>query len=544
MINYNNLSIKKKLALVFLAISLSMMIFGSYLELELNIVRGGISSFQKKALPSVILINDICNDVNNMRRTQYAILTFKDTDKVNYYINYIEQFTEQIEHNFKSYAADISIDKSEMHYNSAVDAWNNYKKAQDKFSREVANYNFEQARSVLSASLDDYKMLASDLQALRQLEIKNIKDGGNAMLKTTHEIALGALFGIAILACFMLLMNITLNRFICLPLKQVMYLVNATAEGNLSCKFSAKAFGSDEFGSLADAGLKMQSQLRAIVEEVMLGVQHLKKAIEDLSSVAHKSTLGMKLQQDEIAMVATAIEQVKANVAQVAASTQHASDVSVSACNEAQLGCKDINQNMTLIHNVSGAVQRTGVLVQDLEQQSSNISVVVDVISDLARQTNLLALNAAIEAARAGEQGRGFAVVADSVRILAGRTQESANQIIGIISNLQHSAVEATKATEESCSMIAQCVEYGQLTADKIVSIEESISKIAEMGISIAAACGEQDNVIDEVGRNIENINLSSVTVVDESGLSVASCDELHQLALKLTTTMERFSVT
>ncbi len=57
------------------------------------------------------------------------------------------------------------------------------------------------------------------------------------------------------------------------------------------------------------------------------------------------------------------------------------------------------------IQNVAQIIGEAGDNVSDLEQQSNQVNVIVDVIRDIADQTNLLALNAAIEAARQVNQG-------------------------------------------------------------------------------------------------------------------------------------------
>ncbi|QEY63084.1 PAS domain-containing protein [Metapseudomonas lalkuanensis] len=72
---------------------------------------------------------------------------------------------------------------------------------------------------------------------------------------------------------------------------------------------------------------------------------------------------------------------------------------------------------------------------EQVKDNLSKLTNIVDSIQGIASQTNLLALNAAIEAARAGDAGRGFAVVADEVRKLASRTSEATRKAADMLSN-------------------------------------------------------------------------------------------------------------
>lgn len=538
---YKNLSIGKKIAVVFAVIAAVNVVFGVFLSSELRGVRDRVLNFTDSTLPSVLSVETLLYDVSYVRRAQFALLMVNDAADLQARRSRIQQNIQKVDNAFHAYEATVGDEYERQVFNRARQEWQRYLSSVNVVDQLLIQGDLEQAKAQLFQSNPIYGELEKAVNGLVEVNLGFVKENRSSLLGSVSMVTTFAMVSIGVLLVFMVVMTWFLTRQICLPLQAVVAQANAIAAGDLTHQLERQHIGRDELGMLAKASLKMQDNLRGLIEEVVAAVTQLGAAIDEVSAVSEQSAKGIQSQQQEISLVATAMTQMKATVADVAGNTEHTSESASAANTLARKGNQDVQRSLVAITRVAEEIEQAGTLVAELERESAQINVVVDVIRSIADQTNLLALNAAIEAARAGEQGRGFAVVADEVRTLAGRTQASTGEIVAIIETLQSRANQAKEVTGLSCEMIRQCVAQSEQTGTGIQQIEEAVAQIADMAIQIASACGEQDAVSDELGRNVERINESANEVALGADHTARACLELSQLAVGLKQTIGRF---
>jgi methyl-accepting chemotaxis protein len=309
----------------------------------------------------------------------------------------------------------------------------------------------------------------------------------------------------------------------------------AEGEGDLTKRLSEN--GSIEIAAVGNGFNSFVGKIHGAVAQVNDSASRIAASSEQLLQIADTNSNDIARQTEETQQMATAITEMTATVQEVARSASEAADAASHADSESQAGAEVVNQTIASIGDLVSEVEAAVSVISNLESESENIGMVLDVIRNIADQTNLLALNAAIEAARAGEQGRGFAVVADEVRSLASRTQESTQEIQQMMERLQNGTSEAVRVMNSSQEKTRETVEKAQLAGESLESIKASVSTIHAMNTQIASAAEEQGVVANEINQNVVNIaDISQKTAqgsthsAEASRTLAALGDEMHGL--------------
>lgn len=341
----------------------------------------------------------------------------------------------------------------------------------------------------------------------------------NAMLQGLVTIAL----------CVLLLVT---NYYLLLPLKRIRQYSQAIYVNPLAQY--AMTSSMNEVGSAELANYMMQSRLRTVIGRVEDSIDLLSHFMQATQESIEETTQGIKQQNLESDMLASAATQMSTTVHQIAENTAQTSEATQSTAQLANTGKVIVGDMIEGIKELVGEVEHASDSSEELKVKAAEVEQIVNIINSIAEQTNLLALNAAIEAARAGDHGRGFSVVADEVRGLAQRTQESTGEIGSTIDAIQKQ-VSMTVDIMARCNQHAHAnIERAENTGRSFDDVDEAMINITDRSTQVATASEEQSAVAEEISQNIFNIREAARNNSEISKQMMDSSEELANLIVDL----------
>jgi methyl-accepting chemotaxis protein len=233
------------------------------------------------------------------------------------------------------------------------------------------------------------------------------------------------------------------------------------------------------------------------------------------------------------------------DIAEVAAATSEARQLSEAAVSKLQTGNETISVSMAQFSQMIALIESLGTHITGFAAAMEQVKRVSQSIDTIARTTNMLALNAAIEAEKAGAAGQTFAVVAAEVKKLALDTRTAAVEITGTVNSLSDEAskfvgqiedgVATSGAAQEHFAGLQQLVqgvsdivgkvgEHNREIADSTAAIHKGLIDSQKLRDDVAVANGEMFEAVASAHRQISDLEMQANRMFDHivhSGLSL-----------------------
>lgn len=394
-------------------------------------------------------------------------------------------------------------------------------------------------QSILSESQVNSSIVAIDkLLVAFNNEVNHLQ---NNVLKDVDKGQTSTWILLLIISIVSTIISFVTVRSMSLPLVRINKALAHIAKGDLSRQLKVES--EDEYGILSKNVNLVVEDLRSLVGEISSNCHLLSNAAISSTNEVAEIVSSIEQQQNTVAQVTDITTQLNVSADNVLQQAKSAEEQMTAALNQSDDLKAIANNTNKQISGLSNGLDTTSNLINELQQESTNIGGILETIQSIADQTNLLALNAAIEAARAGESGRGFAVVADEVRMLASRTQESTAEINLMITSLQSKTQRAVLEVNEGKAEAENCQEHTAKLLETLNLITQAIEQMHSMSLDIAQSAQHQNTLSGDINLSINDVVQLSQYSNDKSLSTLSHSKEVASLAQKLDKSVDEFNL-
>lgn len=566
------MKIRGKLVTGFSLILCIVVGLGIYVGLTMSFINKQSKIITDKDLPSINISQKINSLIQSIRIKEYNHVSASKVEDMQSQEVLIEEIKTQLADSFEEYRKYELSPHEEEALNTIQSELEQYVVLTEQVIQYSREYKNDEARNVM---VNESKMLYDTMsQQLTELVEYNVAEAQKKKTRGDEMFGMSLKILSAIILFSIVLslgIGIFLLRSIIRPIKLLQKELDILASRGGDLTKTIDITNKDEIGELASTVNKFLANTREIIKQVGMASETMNAKAKELNQITDEVKESSELISATMQEMAAGAEEQASSSSEIASSVgllddlikqtnlegRELDDLSLVVLNETNNGFGQMKTSMETMEEINEVVRDSVKKVQNFNQNSQEISRLVEVINSIAQQTNLLSLNAAIEAARAGEHGRGFAVVADEVRSLSQEVASSVVEITNIVKNIQKESDSVMVSLEAGYQQVEEGTKQISLTEKSFAHIneevEEMIHKIRLVTKNLEQASINSKKINEAVEQvsaiaeeNSASLEESSAAIQQQNGsmeIVASNTQVLSNLADELKATVGKFKV-
>ncbi len=273
---------------------------------------------------------------------------------------------------------------------------------------------------------------------------------------------------------------------------------------------------------------------RGIINPILNSINQIANSSSQIATTIEEQERITAQQAAAVNETTTTIDELGSSSRQSAEKAKLAANNAIEVADISEENKKLVQRTLAGISALQSTVEQISNKMTGLDEQINQISIVTNLVTDLANQTNMLALNASIEAVRAGEYGKGFAVVAGEIRKLADQSKNSATQINHLITETQKSLQTTVSVTASGKQNAIEGIELSQQTAMALERLFNGINHVMMINQEIALTSQQQATAVEQLVTAMNQINQGTQQSVLGIRETRGSVQQINQVAVNL----------
>ncbi len=465
---------------------------------QFGVMHASVQDIYEQQLVPLNVLSDVDNSLQRVRQDTYKMISPFKPEEVRGIVEHARQLDQQLILDSDKFATSLTSLEDRALFTRFREEMKKYQDLRESLQYpEILQGNQDKGFQAAVMGAPKYELAykaLKDMMKAKQERARQIYDRSTEVYYFSRQLTILMVGG---LVTFAIIMGVVIGRLIATPLKNMVQVVEAVAQGDLSPRATAKSL--DEVGRMAIALNKALDNLHASMSHIQQVAGQVASSSLQLRGAAGQISEGANNQASSVVETSAAMEEMAAGIRQNARNAEETEKIAMHVAEDAKQCVQ--------------SVQRTAASMKSVAEK-------IGIVEQITRKTELLALNASVEAARAGEHGRGFAVVASEVSKLAEISQQAAAEIV-------QSSAEGKEIAASTSRMLGELL--------------PRIEKTKDLVQGISASSEEQSIGAGQVNQAVQQLDQVIQQNASASQQMAATAESLSELAAQLQHTVGAF---